>query len=911
MDVVYQAITALYDNPDVNEKEKASKWLGDIQKSIHSWKVADELLRDKKSMHSYYFGAQTMRAKVQHNLKELNTEVIPLLRDSLINHLYTTTPDISGTILTQLSLALADLALQMPSWDDCVGDLMKKFSNGYSHALTEFLTVLPQEVASSNLRLGENRRHEMKAILHHNSAAVFKYLNDNIVNAQGSEVALKIVRCLTSWIQLTALELRDVPHNAVIRFTLQVLSEFNSNNTLHESAADCISCLLHSMDYVNENEQVERLLVESILSLENAYHMAVAHEEEEKVSTYAKLFTELAETYLSKIVDHAVNGNTHFALPSLELLLVCCGYHDYEVAAVTFRVWHMLSEDLYSREQTALTETFSPYIQRLLTSLARHCQCEPDNTTLPDEDDDFHDFRMNVMELIKDVVFIVGSSSVFKQMFAALHQDLGWEQTEAALFVMQCVAKNILPDEYEVVPKVVEAILSMPEDTHNGVRATGVMLLGELCEWVERHPAAVQPTLHTLLGALTDKPRSTHAARALKNICKACRAHMTVHVTGLLELTQSLDSMGLLESANTDVINGLAATIGSLPSAQMKEAMKQAVGIHLAPLRELIKAETAHVKKGSINDPVKYIDRIASLFREVDAREAPLTEGEHPVLAALCDCWPVFALLLDKHKNDTRIVERTCRALRFAIRCLSIHATPLINPLANKMADVYSSFGHSCILYLMSVLVDELSKIPEALHTLLQLINALMPQALSLLMEQRGPTEHPDTIDDLFRLSVRFLQRAPREFLSSPCMCGVLRGAVLSCAVDHRDANASLMKFLMDLVTLAKSNKPQINDLTSSLLMTYGEELVYSLLEASVLHLHSYMLGEVGEVIYELMQWNLQTVTKWLENSIPKLPQHSPGPSHGQDTEFYNTLIRAKTCKKVITALKDFARLYR
>lgn len=34
MDTVYQAISALYDNPNANEKEKASKWLGEVQKSV-------------------------------------------------------------------------------------------------------------------------------------------------------------------------------------------------------------------------------------------------------------------------------------------------------------------------------------------------------------------------------------------------------------------------------------------------------------------------------------------------------------------------------------------------------------------------------------------------------------------------------------------------------------------------------------------------------------------------------------------------------------------------------------------------------------------------------------------------------------------------------------------------------------
>lgn len=55
------------------------------------------------------------------------------------------------------------------------------------------------------------------------------------------------------------------------------------------------------------------------------------------------------------------------------------------------------------------------------------------------------EFRTKVMVLIKDVVFIVGSSSVFRQMFVALHADISWEQTESALFIMRAVAKNILP----------------------------------------------------------------------------------------------------------------------------------------------------------------------------------------------------------------------------------------------------------------------------------------------------------------------------------------------------------------------------------------------------------------------------------------------------------------------------------
>lgn len=49
-------------------------------------------------------------------------------------------------------------------------------------------------------------------------------------------------------------------------------------------------------------------------------------------------------------------------------------------------------------------------------------------------------------DLIKDVVFIVGSSNCFRQMFLNLQAPgVTWDSSEASLFIMQAVAKNIVP----------------------------------------------------------------------------------------------------------------------------------------------------------------------------------------------------------------------------------------------------------------------------------------------------------------------------------------------------------------------------------------------------------------------------------------------------------------------------------
>ena len=53
------------------------------------------------------------------------------------------------------------------------------------------------------------------------------------------------------------------------------------------------------------------------------------------------------------------------------------------------------------------------------------------------DDEDFSEFRSRVSDLIKDCVFIVGSSAVFIHMHQQLKATSQWEQIEAALFIMQ------------------------------------------------------------------------------------------------------------------------------------------------------------------------------------------------------------------------------------------------------------------------------------------------------------------------------------------------------------------------------------------------------------------------------------------------------------------------------------------
>ncbi|KAI1882577.1 hypothetical protein AGOR_G00252190 [Albula goreensis] len=117
--LVYQAVQALYHDPDPAGKERASVWLGELQRSMYAWEISDQLLQLKQDVESCYFAAQTMKMKIQTSFYELPADTHMSLRDSLLAHIENL-KDLSPIIVTQLALAIADLALQMASWKGCV-----------------------------------------------------------------------------------------------------------------------------------------------------------------------------------------------------------------------------------------------------------------------------------------------------------------------------------------------------------------------------------------------------------------------------------------------------------------------------------------------------------------------------------------------------------------------------------------------------------------------------------------------------------------------------------------------------------------------------------------------------------------------------------------------------------------------
>lgn len=424
--------------------------------------------------------------------------------------------------------------------------------------------------------------------------------------------------------------------------------------------------------------------------------------------------------------------------------------------------------------------------------------------------------------------------------------------------------------------------MNLPETCHIAIRFTSINILGELCDWIDNHPESLQPILNFLLYALQQRSGlATAAANALQQICCSCRQHLVSQITGLMEIARHLDGFDIQNDASINLLKGIAGIVGRLPKEQCAAVMMELCNYQTQPLAALLQnaggAET--MVRGERNDPAYWLDRLAAVFRFVNVNNVGDNE-QHPCTTVLATNWPILSQCMDKCQADTKIMERSVRCLRYALRCIGAQAHSILEPLVKQMVHVYVNRQHSCLLYLGSILVDEFGKEDAVIAGLLNMLQAFIEPTFNLLQQENGLKNNPDTVDDFFRLANRFVLRCPLDFLKSPLVAPIIQCALLACTLDHREANSSVMKFFCNLLACGRGDEnQQIKVLVLQLIAANGEALVVNLVYASIFCLHSYMLQDVVDVFYELKAIEPASLQKFLQTALNALPKKNSGGS--------------------------------
>lgn len=63
-----------------------------------------------------------------------------------------------------------------------------------------------------------------------------------------------------------------------------------------------------------------------------------------------------------------------------------------------------------------------------------------------------------------------------------------------------------------------------------------------------------------------------------------------------------------------------------------------------------------------------------------------ITNGQvHPCQAVVEKVWPILSEICNKYQTDVRVIERCCRCIRFAVRCVGKQSASLLEPLVTQV----------------------------------------------------------------------------------------------------------------------------------------------------------------------------------------------------------------------------------
>ncbi|GBG59060.1 hypothetical protein CBR_g24406 [Chara braunii] len=925
-----QALQALYHHPDAEFRKAASRWLEDFQQAVDAWQISDSLLHEAgSSLEVQYFCAQTLRTKVQRDFEELPTGAALSLRSSLVSLLVKFRQG-PAAVRTQLCMAIAALAGHMSAADWEQGGGVVKWLAGQlgspteaMPAMLELLAVIPQEAYSLKLALRPERRRQYYAEL---LASVDDALNLLVacLNQGGSdaEVRNQVLGAFAAWLRLsTSSQATILANHPLVTAALDGLDSSETFDQAVDAVCELIKLTVSGSEPTKMAEYMPlvQVLVPRVMALRPRFAAAVkaaiaernadeqqdsakgqldlSQEDEETTKGIARLFAEMGEAY----VDLIASGSREAMLVA-EALTEVTAHPDSDIASTTFQFWHRLrlalfgsgEEDGSRLPDVSLVETdrriamFRPLFE-LLVSLVSGRVMYPAgfDQWRRDEKVDFKRARYAIADLLLDAAAVLGGEATVKllaqplfQLASAVDDDesWSWQTAEASLYCIRAVAEAVPKSEATILPRIMAMLPTFPKQPQ--LLYTASLTIAAYCDWlaVAPHASTMLPPLLGLLTSALSAPDDAPpaAALALKHVCDACRDHLVGSIDALLHVYQrvmageGIDSSSRLNLAADDelqVVEGLSKVISALSPDRVQSALQALCMPLVVPLQEVVRnAQQAGPQDvPSAGQYIVHIDRIANIFRYVH-------RPEH-LAVAFEQMWPLLRVVFEQRASDTRVMERLCRACKYAIRSAGKHMGPVIGPLLEEVQRWFAEHRQPCLLYVASEVIKAFGGDSSCAAPLGSLIQVLFSQTIQLLRDIKDFTNNPDTADDCFLLASRCIRYCPHLIVPTPILPQLLDCAMAGMTVQHREACKSILAFTEEVLLLPLlDDKISYRPAVEAAVVPRGSTMMRILIGSLAGALPTSRTDELVGVVSALARLCGPMAVQWATETVSRIP---------------------------------------
>ena len=817
------AVQLLFHSNNKEQRDKANKFLIELEKNADSWDIAYQiLLKDNLPEEVYFNALQILKNKIKYDFGNYveNPEYIEKLLFFLLSN-------IDKFKNTKHYLLI--------NFCDCIGKAFLFTGDKFKTILLNFTNKLYGQNSDINSLISlllifnfmSETCYDERMVIDDKSRNIFK---NNIVSISGDVFQFIIFminklkeiqndnnlkKFITNQILETLINYISIKldENIILKFNKEYLPIidfiFQINEENLEKHSECICYLLQLPLYEDKMRNLAQIMFSKILNFKDIFYKSMDSLDTEQSSFYVDVFTSMVENNLEQIFKEKRYDLIQMIVditkkcPPIKINYICEFFE---------KLNEYLYELNYSIEQ--VMELFKKMFIQLIHNFIFLTKFEDDifkelnisRTKNVENNDEYNytiDYRVPIKEFLEDFTLNYGFEFIFSEIifpeFSNLISKIKenpknitlWNKLENILYIFSCISREIDPKckSFDNVIRLFYTIFEIPKD-FSQITRTITDIIDDCPKIFSTDKDLLLKGFEYLVLGLGNRLTLSYCSKTAKIFLSNNKELMSEKKINLISLyDKELKDKILLTDKYLDIIEGLLEVITYSRNdndTNDDEIIKKSIVeifkpwfLYLQEAKKLIDSnKSLHGK-----DKQKFNDLLIILKLTSKAAFDGLSNKNKNIMYEIfCEIWPLLIFFLNKMSTKSDTVENIIQLIKIYMRGLGNNFIKFIPEYIDCIIKGYKSIPISSYLYAFEILVAAFCEDNnEQLKTLLnKTFNDICQITLGGYIKNEFDLNILVEIGyDFFGMLFRILKKCPTILFDSPLLKNIINSALV------------------------------------------------------------------------------------------------------------------------------------
>ena len=713
------SVQLLFHSNNPEQKKKANKFIIELEKDSEACDIAFQIIQRDNLPEEVYFNAlQILKNKIKFDFGNYTEN--PIYIQDLLNF-FEINIDKFKNSPNYLLL----------NYCDCIGkafiftgkkfeDILIKFINklsGQNSDIKRLLSLLlifnsiNDNSMDEKIVIDKKSREEIITYLKNIAGVVFQFIIFMINKLEDNDIKnnLELKKFISSQILETINNYINFPLNedTIIKFNndyfpiVNYIFQIEQENL--EKQSECICSLLQFPLQKDNMRNLTQYLFSKILSLKDFFYKSFNYIDNEQISFYIDVFTNMVQNNLNDILK----GNRFDLIQIIVDMVKKCPAIKIDSILQFFEY---LNQELYEKNYSIqdIKSKFKNIFQDLIKNLINLMKFEDkiftklntSKTKVFKDDDEYNntlDYRYSIKPFLEDFCDNYGFNFLFNEIIYPefnniilnIKQDQNnislWGKLENILYSISCIMRVISVKEKENNEKIFDnlntlfyTIIDIPKDFAQIIGTISVII--EDCQkGIFFDKELLLKLFKYLIDGLDNKLILKYCSKSAKALSTNNKKIMSEYKIDLMSLyNEKLKNNVLLNDKYIEIIEGLIEVVcysekndknsNDIIQKCIIEIMKPWV-LYLKDAKKLFEKENNSISK----ENYKSLNNLLIIFKYTSKSifEGLTSENKNFMFEIFRELWPDFAFIFNKNLTNSDIVENIVQLLKIYIKGLN------------------------------------------------------------------------------------------------------------------------------------------------------------------------------------------------------------------------------------------------